>query len=514
MFRLSLISAGSLVLCTGAVAQNLASTPAASHGPAKFGGTFHVATGTWTRSVPSAAARGTTDVIYNNTASQGFYASQTDDVESYQIVDAGRIPSTGSAGTANRDNYNVTGVTLGYCITDNTSNSADVLVTIYGSYAPCEDPAQQACSGEFLSTGLPGATAANIAAGYASCWVVTFDLTGGEEICLLGDGDGVFDSDLALDSFGIGYEFDPGGLGGYVNSGISFGAMLAGDRMWTVQASGEISASGGAGVPGCPTAAAGGGGDTYYGPAECCLPALGGYNSSGLDTDGAVWMGFHPSSINSSGCYWFGGGPNTVGCAANSTNPAPYLALYTLLEADQTTDCIPTGCPCDPLLIADFCNPAPNNSTGSPAVLTCACGSGFETGLHLDVSGGPLPLSGGTRMLGYFLVGNEATPGITISDGLFCLVGTPTAFFGRYNVAGTTRYSLGLFDADGNLENTVGTGGISGYGFDVPFDIGIAGSPATTIMSGDTYHFQCWYLDRLAGIGHSNFSNAVSVTFP
>ncbi len=161
-----------------------------------------------------------------------------------------------------------------------------------------------------------------------------------------------------------------------------------------------------------------------------------------------------------------------------------------------------------------FCDPANNNSTGSPAVLSGSFGSGVGSDLHLSVSGGPLPLGDGTRMLGYFLVGNmDATPGITLSDGQFCLVGAPGASFGRYNVSGTTRNSIGLFDAAGDLENFVGTGGVSGYGFDVPSAIEIAGFPPTTIMAGDTYHFQAWYRDTLAGAGHSNFSNGLSVTF-
>jgi hypothetical protein len=50
-------------------------------------------------------------------------------------------------------------------------------------------------------------------------------------------------------------------------------------------------------------------------------------------------------------------------------------------------------------------------------------------------------------------------------------------------------------------------------GFDVPFAIEISGAPATTIMGGDTYYFQCWHRDTLAGLGHSNLSNALAVTF-
>jgi len=115
-------------------------------------------------------------------------------------------------------------------------------------------------------------------------------------------------------------------------------------------------------------------------------------------------------------------------------------------------------------------------------------------------------------MLGYFLVGNTAQSGIPISDGLFCLVGAGGSF-GRYNVAGTNRNSIGLFNASGDLENLVGTGGTSGLGFDVPSEIEIAGTALTTIMAGDTYHFQAWYRDTLAGSGHSNFTTAISVNF-
>ncbi|MCA9001770.1 MAG: hypothetical protein KDB61_07600, partial [Planctomycetes bacterium] len=160
-----------------------------------------------------------------------------------------------------------------------------------------------------------------------------------------------------------------------------------------------------------------------------------------------------------------------------------------------------------------FCDPANNNSSGAPAVLTGTFTGAPGTGLHLDVSGGPPPLTGGAN-IGYFLVGNmDASPGIVVSDGQFCLVGVPGASFGRYNVFGTNRNSIGLFDAAGNLENFAGTGGPTNYGFDVPLEVEVAGFPLTTIMAGDTYHFQCWYRDSLAGAGHSNFSNGLSVTF-
>jgi hypothetical protein len=485
--------------------------------PPKHGGTFHVATGTWTRHAPGAANRGVSDVIYNNTAFTAVWASGGigSASQSFQTVDSGRIPTMGSAGTANRDNYNITEMTVGYCITDNTASAADLLLSIYGSYEPCTDPALSTCSGQFLAQGLPGATPGNIAAGYTTCWIIAFDLTGGEEICIQGDAEGIYNGNLDFDSFGVGLEFDPGGLGGYVGSGKDIGPMLAGDPSWTVQVTGVPGqAPGTGGVPGCPVAGTGGGGDTYYGPAECCVPTLGGDNSSGLDAQDFMWVGDRSSLGVPGGCYWFNGSANTAGCNADGGNMTGFPAsMYIKIVADLSTACVPTTCAGGGTIVP-FCNPANNNSTGAPALLAGNFGSGFETGMHLSVSGGPLP-NAGTQMLGYILVGNQdSSPGIPISDGQFCLVGNAGAVFGRYNVTGTNRASMGLFNANGDLENTSNTGGSSGLGFDVPYDVLVSGLPTTTIMAGDTYHFQCWYMDTQAGAGHSNFSNAVSVTFP
>jgi hypothetical protein len=158
--------------------------------------------------------------------------------------------------------------------------------------------------------------------------------------------------------------------------------------------------------------------------------------------------------------------------------------------------------------IATFCDHAYANSTGRAAVITGHVGTGVGSGLHLDVSGGPL-LPNGQRMLGYFLVGDSPQFGIPVSDGLLCLAGSGGVFT-RYNIAGS-RSSIGLFDAAGNLENMVGTGGPTGYGFDVPSELDLWGY-GPTITAGDTLHFQCWYRDTASGSGHSNFSTGLSVT--
>jgi hypothetical protein len=170
-------------------------------------------------------------------------------------------------------------------------------------------------------------------------------------------------------------------------------------------------------------------------------------------------------------------------------------------------DLVVSGSGCGPASVGTpFCNPANNNSTGFPAVLTGSWGSGVGSDLHLEMSGG-VP-----GELAYLLAGNEATAGFLVpgGNGPLCLVGTPTAELYRYNVDGGSSNSIGLFDASGVWQNYFGTS-TTGYGFDVPTTIP-AGVPIV-IMAGDTWHFQGWYRDTPAGSGQSNFSNGLSVTF-
>jgi hypothetical protein len=169
-----------------------------------------------------------------------------------------------------------------------------------------------------------------------------------------------------------------------------------------------------------------------------------------------------------------------------------HLGAFQIRELDGSTAGIP------------FCDPANNNSTGASAVLTGTRGTGIGSDLHLDVT------SGVPGQLAYMLVGNEATSGIIVSDGLFCLVGTPTAQFFRYNKAGTDMDSIGGFDPAGMMINASGTS-TTGFGFDVPSTI--PDTVPIAILAGDTWHFQCWYRDTPSGAGSSNFTNGLSVTF-
>ena len=160
---------------------------------------------------------------------------------------------------------------------------------------------------------------------------------------------------------------------------------------------------------------------------------------------------------------------------------------------------------CAPGVFVTFCDPAENNSTGGPVTISGAFGTGVGSNLHLDAAGGP------DTEFGYFLVGTapETMSPLPISNGFLCLSTTGGNVFGRYNVTGPLN-SIGAFDMNGDLVNAVGTS-VSGLGYDVDSTIPLGSNPMIT--SGDTWHFQLWYRDGAAGVGSSNLSNGLSVTF-
>ena len=149
-----------------------------------------------------------------------------------------------------------------------------------------------------------------------------------------------------------------------------------------------------------------------------------------------------------------------------------------------------------------FCDPAANNSTGVPTVLSGDFTYPGGSGLHLEASQGP------PNQFGYFLIGTSASdPGIAVGSGYLCLGTGPSDSIGRYNVSGGALDSIGWFDASGTLQNLVGTSSV-GSGYDVPSQSPTAGNPM--ISAGSTWHFQFWH--REDG-GDSNLSNGLTVSF-
>jgi hypothetical protein len=143
------------------------------------------------------------------------------------------------------------------------------------------------------------------------------------------------------------------------------------------------------------------------------------------------------------------------------------------------------------------CDPANNHSGGSYVTLANSSFTGPGV-LHLEATSGP------AGEFGYFLVSSTLIdPGTPISNGMLCL-GAPV---GRYApAAGGALNSIGQFDGAGVMQNLAGTS-TAGSGYDVFATLPTP--PGGSIMSGDTWYFQCWYRDG----NRSNLSNVAAVTF-
>lgn len=495
-FRIFFLASNLWVFTSLGGAQQLESSFHTRVTPAQHGGIYHVASGTWTRNVPHALALGQ-DIIYNNTAVTGGFTSGgiANQTASFAFVDAGRIPTTTSPTPGvNRDSYLVNSIEISYCVDDDSMamGPLNVDVQLYNLYSTCLDPETALNVGGVLGMGLPNYDPIATMPGYFDCWVVELDLSGGQEICLKGDGDGFYSGAYPNDQFGIGLEFDPGGIGGYVGA-ITVGPVLAGDPEWTVSAAGGYNG------------AMAGGGDTYYGPAETCVPTGGGLNSTGFDVEDAWWQGDRPATGQPAGCYSFGGASNQNGCAANGTQPGhvPHAGMYAVLRADASNICVEVtpsnvGTP--------FCDPAQTNTSGAAATLLGMRRlSAAGDLLHLEVLGGP------PGEFGFLILSAATAPSIPISQGNLCLSLAAPNQLGYYR-SGVETNSIGRFSPAGQWMNLAGNGnGTLGTGYILPDANPIPGQPP--IMAGSTWHFQVWYRDTPFGVGNSNMSTGLSVTF-
>ena len=456
------------------------------------GGTYHVATGTWTRRAPTAAIVGT-DVIYNNTAHTGFWFSGGIELETqpFEIWDFARLPL--HPGVPGSSSYNISAIEFSYCLEDDSSaGELQMAFTLARQRPPCQPDPGVCGMTRYIVNYMPGADPALSAQGLPTCWTITLDLSGGGEFCIPADGDGVFDQDLDLDSMAMAISFDPFAHGGYLGS-VAVGPVVAGDRSWTTKAGLEWTPTGG------------GGGGTVYEPNEICVPTQPARNSSGLDNGDGWWISDRPAQALPPGCYTLGGYSNGLGCNADGDFDGvmtPPASFYAVLYEDpgNLAECL-----CAPSRFRHFCYPAIPNSTAAPAVLTASLDPNAGSGVHLDVSSGP------EGEFGYLVVGSnpETSNPLWVSAGLFCLSTSPGDWIGRYNIDSENRNSIGVFDSQGDFLNLFGTSS-TGFGFDIPAVLPQVGNP--TIQAGQTYHFQTWFRDN-CGVGCSNFSNGVSVQF-
>jgi hypothetical protein len=279
MFRYSLIAASALFVCASATAQNNGPQAAKITAPVKDAGVYHMATGTWTRNSSATANIGPM-VIYNNDANTGYFGLYAAGEE---WIDNGRLPSTSSPSpVGSSDDYNVNGIQTAYC-SSNATGSFDLNIGFWNMHGgACNDPTNGNTTAPdtlVTITGMPGGSMA----GVTGCWLVTVDLAGGDEFCLVADGDGVYDGLADIDGFGVSFAMSD-------TSGGNAGPFLNGD----------------------PNVYPFGDGTDFQNP---------GLTGTGLDTDDLFYL--NEPSQTYQGCYWFGGYP---------TNP--YSSFWWQLSSD------------------------------------------------------------------------------------------------------------------------------------------------------------------------------------
>ncbi len=328
-------------------------TDQGSVAPPQDAGTFHVATGTWTR--PGRQGRRLAlgpDVLYCNLNASAVF--QPLDAPDWVAVDTGRVPSstspTPNVGLA--DSYTVNGFEVAYC-TREVSANVDVSFRFFDSYRPCTPLSQNPAP--VLDLRLSGVLPGSGFAGVARCWIVTIDLEGTTDpFSLAADADGVFDDDPALDSFGFGIQFHD------VTNGPS-GPLSSGQ---------------------CPPAPKGGG-TVFNNTAGPC---------TGLGTSDAFYID-DPSGV-ASGCTNFGG------CAQQSPFGSFFLRLHGDVAPFGTNYCTAnpnsTGAPSQ-ILIAGSSNPADQDVTLSAEDLPPSIPGLFFFGTG-QLSG--IPFGDGLRCVG------------------------------------------------------------------------------------------------------------------
>ncbi len=241
MLRSSLTATLLAALSAGAFAQESSPLNWSVHqGTPKFGGTYHLMTGKWTRS-PGRAIPDRTEGpqkirVYDNSCLWTGNASNTvtyngmEDCE--QIWSDGRIPGSASAIPGATDDNLICAVTFGH-ITFAPFGTVDVELNFY-------DALGGACAG-FASPNPPDPTvmaAGSLLLGPADMlpgdptgggtgWFINIDLSGGAEFCLLSEGDGTPGS--GSDNFNWSFEHNnPSTIVGMPGGPIVAGEPLRG----------------------------------------------------------------------------------------------------------------------------------------------------------------------------------------------------------------------------------------------------------------------------------------------
>ncbi len=426
-------------------------------GTIRDAGTFHVATGTWTRSIPSVASFGQLDNIYSNTAAAIYYYPAMGPVGAAalgQVIDEGVIPSTTNPSTfalggATQNLNHVTGLDIGYCDFEVVAASAGWTFSFYESYAPCTFP-PPAPVGTVTVSGLPS----------NGCWFLNLDLVGSsQDFTIAGDGGAG-----AFPTFGIGFEYSGTGT-------QDAGVFIAGDPA-------DTDTGFAAGAP--PT-----GSNTYYGEVGAC----GGGVGTGYQNVDFYWVEdtFSVGGLGAgSACYFFGGYVN--GPACSGPGGTPYSGFF-LEMSDSGVSALGT-------ISQSSCVGASNN-TGAPGVLDVV-GSASTTANNAILRASGLP----TNQMGLFIAGlAPAAPGaINSGNGYVCIDPSTLGGLGRFNGANQMKNSgpNGVFILDTNA----GEWNLAS----IP-----TSSNSYAALSGLTSYFSAWHREQV-GAGY-NFTGAASVTW-
>lgn len=431
-------------------------------GPVRHAGTYHLASGTWTRSNHGGVMRGLADNIYSNTAGSGLFypgvgptGNATTGPNGFGgwVIDAAELPAAANPGPFSPggtvDFYQVTSVQIAYCDFEPTPASAGFRLAFFDDYEPCTQTTR-GINGSLGLTGLPS----------NGCWIVNIDLSGGEEFCIDAVGGA---TNPAQNTLGIFWD--------YIGTGTeAAGLLIAGDPFHT--------------DPGWPVTGNFTGSDTYYGGPSACDGGTGYQNADTF----YVQQGTGGTLPNGSGCYQFANGyvPSAT-CGVPPT--VPWAGFHVQLNG-QSCD-LSTNVVSDP-----GCTGAVNSTGVSGKVEVLG-----STSVGVDqctLRGYDLP----PNQWGLFAAGRSPLAPQVINSGNGWLCIDPGATGG-----------LGRFAGPGQIKNAGASGEISLSSAAGEWDMSMIPTSVGTYSaaSGVTTYFQVWHRDTV-GLGF-NFSDSCSVSW-
>ncbi|MEL6431091.1 MAG: hypothetical protein AAFR54_18055 [Planctomycetota bacterium] len=493
MSRLALAALAALTLAPSPLAQTAQSpvrrTAQRIPSAAKFAGTYHVATRSFTRGSTAAVNFGTTDAIYAVTADTPYFTGLE---AGEQLQDTGVIPGgTNPLVTGGRDDNFVTSFDFAYCDFDPSLTATSFEIDFHESAAPCTSLVAAAPTASFILAPLPAG---------GQCWVVNVDLTGGNEFCIGSDGgDGTYDFDQDLDSFGWAVRYTGGGVDPVLGQS-SGGPIFAADPSSTDAAYVNPNGPPAGANPPAPPSIEGTG--TYYNPLSGCTSAftpngIAKPTGSGLLNNDFCYLADATGGGADIGCIVFGGYYNlTPACASSGPAGPPFTAFY--MEINAEPDCAPIeDCGiCDPSFVCT----ATANTSGVPGRCTLA-GSPVPANNNLTLRASQLPTVP-SGVFGIFLHGLSeisSTP-IPAGQGVLCIGNA-----GRFNAPNQIKQA----NANGVAELSTLTGE-----FTLPA-LPVAQAPFVfAATAGTTSYFTFWHRDFVNPSSTAfNFASAVGVVW-